>query len=69
MSFNNKSTSIGLWGGKWSMPAPCWPNDVIPIMSHGINFVGILCGTIAGKKKKKMMYLTAKNAGQNTLHV
>ncbi|KAM9738625.1 MAGUK p55 subfamily member 6b isoform 3-T3 [Menidia menidia] len=23
---------------------------------------GILCGTIAGKKKKKMMYLTAKNA-------
>lgn len=24
---------------------------------------GILCGTIAGKKKKKMMYLTAKNAG------
>lgn len=32
-------------------------------------FVGILCGTIAGKKKKKMMYLTAKNAGQDTLNV
>lgn len=30
--------------------------------------VGILCGTITGKKKKKMMYLTAKNAGKNTLH-
>lgn len=26
--------------------------------------VGILCGTIAAKKKKKMMYLTAKNAGE-----
>lgn len=31
-------------------------------------FVGILCGTIAGKKKKKMMYLTAKNAGEKTVH-
>lgn len=26
--------------------------------------LGILCGTLAAKKKKKMMYLTAKNAGQ-----
>lgn len=33
-----------------------------------ICLAGILCGTLAGKKKKKMMYLTAKNAGQNILH-
>lgn len=24
---------------------------------------GILCGTLTSKKKKRMMYLTAKNAG------
>lgn len=28
---------------------------------------GILCGTITGKKKKKMMYLTARNAGEHSI--
>lgn len=35
-------------------------------MNRRLFFPGILCGTIAGKKKKKMMYLTAKNAGQSS---
>ncbi|KAK7898750.1 hypothetical protein WMY93_019603 [Mugilogobius chulae] len=30
---------------------------------------GMLCGTLAGKKKKKMMYLTAKNAGTSLHHL
>lgn len=57
---------------KRSTPAPFWPNAAIAQIYKCRNvpscYVGILCGTIAGKKKKKMMYLTAKNAGQKTLH-
>lgn len=57
---------------KRSTPALLWPKAVIAQIHICISapscFEGILCGTIAGKKKKKMMYLTAKNAGQKTSH-
>ncbi|MEQ2293236.1 MAGUK p55 subfamily member 6 [Ameca splendens] len=49
------------------MPASIRTNGATANKYKGINvpflsFLGILCGTLAGKKKKKMMYLTAKNA-------
>lgn len=44
----------------WPVPAPYWPKATIT----NVCSLGILCGTLAAKKKKKMMYLTAKNAGQ-----
>lgn len=50
---------------KWAKPAPLWPTAETAQRNERLVFLGILCGTLAGKKKKKMMYLTAKNAGQN----
>lgn len=51
---------------KWAKPAPLWPKAETAQSNERLVFLGILCGTLAGKKKKKMMYLTAKNAGQNS---
>lgn len=51
---------------KWADPAPLWPKAETAPSNERLFFLGILCGTLAGKKKKKMMYLTAKNAGQNS---
>lgn len=51
---------------KWAKAAPLWPTAETAQSNERLVFSGILCGTLAGKKKKKMMYLTAKNAGQNS---
>ena len=50
--------SIGVTANTPSAPQYCIQLVVVCGLS------GILCGTISGKKKKKMMYLTAKNAGE-----
>lgn len=41
----------------WDPTGPCLPHSPISL------WPGTLCGSLSGKKKKRMMYLTTKNAG------
>uniref|UniRef100_A0A8C1JYH3 Membrane palmitoylated protein 2 n=1 Tax=Cyprinus carpio TaxID=7962 RepID=A0A8C1JYH3_CYPCA len=49
-------------GGTGLIPSQFLEEKRKAFVPRDLDGAGILCGTITGKKKKKMMYLTAKNA-------